>query len=43
MLGSDHDGEILATARTAEQQRRKLNLTWDELIVEAAAEARRAA
>jgi hypothetical protein len=43
MLGSDHDGEILAAARTAEQQRRKLNLTWDELIVEAAAETRRAA
>jgi hypothetical protein len=43
MLGSDHDGEILAAARTAEQQRRKLNLTWDELIVEAAAEARWAA
>jgi hypothetical protein len=43
MLGSDHDDEILAAARTAEQQRRKLNLTWDELIVEAAAEARRAA
>jgi hypothetical protein len=43
MLGSDHDGGILAAARTAEQQRRKLNLTWDELIVEAAAEVKRAA
>jgi hypothetical protein len=32
MLGSDHDGEVLSAARQAEAIRRKLQLTWDELL-----------
>jgi hypothetical protein len=32
MLGSDHDGEVLTAARQAEAIRRKLKLTWDELL-----------
>src|SRR5690242_17855475 len=33
LLGSDHDGEALAAARQAEKLRKKLGLTWDELLV----------
>jgi hypothetical protein len=33
MLGSDHDGEIVNAARAAEKQRRKLGLTWDQLLI----------
>jgi hypothetical protein len=43
MLASEHDGEILAAARTAERERKKLDMSWDELIVAAAVAARRAA
>jgi hypothetical protein len=43
MLGSDQDGEVLNAARMAEKLRRKLGMSWDELIVEAETEARRAA
>jgi hypothetical protein len=32
MLGSDHDGEILAAAKAAEAERRRLELTWAEII-----------
>lgn len=32
MLGSDHDGEVLAAARQAERLRRAARLTWPELI-----------
>jgi hypothetical protein len=32
MLGSAHDGEVLAAARAVEKQRLKLGLTWDQLI-----------
>jgi hypothetical protein len=35
MLGSKHDGEVLLAARKAEELRKKLGATWDELIVEA--------
>ena len=35
MLGSEHDGEILAAARAAETQRRKLGMTWEELLISA--------
>lgn len=37
MLGSDSDGEVLNAARVAEKQRRKLNMTWDDIIIAAAA------
>jgi hypothetical protein len=43
MLGSDHDGEILNAARSAERLRRKLGVSWDDLIVEAVEKVRRAA
>ena len=33
LLGSEHDGEALAAARQAEKIRKKLGLTWDELLV----------
>jgi hypothetical protein len=42
MLGSDSDGEVLNAARVAEKQRRKLGLTWDDIIVAAATEAKAA-
>jgi hypothetical protein len=32
MLGSEHDGEALTAARRAEDQRRKLGMTWAELL-----------
>jgi hypothetical protein len=35
MLGSDHDGERLNAARIVENQRAKLGLPWEELIVPA--------
>jgi len=36
LLGSDHDGEVLAAARQAEKIRQKLGLTWEELLVPSA-------
>jgi hypothetical protein len=33
LLGSEHDGEALAAARQAEKIRKKLGLTWEELLV----------
>jgi hypothetical protein len=33
LLGSDHDGEALAAARQAEKIRKKLGVTWEELLV----------
>jgi hypothetical protein len=33
MLGSNHDNEVLNAARAAENLRRKLGLTWDELLI----------
>jgi hypothetical protein len=35
MLGSDQDGECLNAARKSEAQRKKLGLTWNDLIVPA--------
>lgn len=35
LMGSDHDGECLNAARKAEKLRKKLGLTWDDLIVPA--------
>ena len=32
-MGSDHDGEALAAARQAEKIRKKVGLTWEELLV----------
>ena len=32
LLGSDHDGEVLAAARQAEKIRKKVGLTWEELL-----------
>ena len=32
MLGSAHDGEILAAARAAEAERRRLGATWRQLL-----------
>lgn len=32
MLGSDHDGEVLAAARQAERMRRQAGLAWADLI-----------
>jgi multidrug resistance efflux pump len=44
MLGSEHDGEILSAAHAAEAQRRKLGMTWEELLISAdETEARKAA
>jgi hypothetical protein len=43
MLGSDHAGERDSAARTVEKQRARLNMGWDELIVEADMEFRHAA
>ena len=37
MLGSDSDGEVLNAAHVAEKQRRNLNMTWDDIIITAAA------
>jgi hypothetical protein len=31
MMGSDHDGEALNAARQAEQIRRRLGLTWEQI------------
>ena len=36
MLGSNGDGEVLNAARHAERLRKKLNMSWDELIIAAA-------
>ena len=33
LLGSEHDGEVLAAARQAEKIRKKVGLTWEELLV----------
>ena len=33
LLGSEHDGEVLAAARQAEKIRKKLGVTWEELLV----------
>jgi hypothetical protein len=33
LLGSEHDGEALAAARQAEKLRKKLGVTWEELLV----------
>ena len=33
MMGSDHDGEVLSAARTAERLRRATNLTWSQLLI----------
>ena len=35
MLGSDHDGEIVAAARQAERLRRTAGLTWADIIMPA--------
>lgn len=43
MLGSDHDGEVLAAARTVERLRRKFGVTWEQLVVEASEFKARAA
>ncbi|MFI4986206.1 MAG: hypothetical protein ACHQF3_02095 [Alphaproteobacteria bacterium] len=32
MLGSAHDGEILAAAKSAEAERKRLGATWQELL-----------
>jgi hypothetical protein len=36
LLGSEHDGEALAAARQAEKIRKKVGLTWEELLVPSA-------
>jgi hypothetical protein len=36
LFGSDHDGEALAAARQAEKIRKKLGVTWEELLVPSA-------
>lgn len=33
MLGSDHDGEVVAAARQAERIRKALGLSWDDLLI----------
>lgn len=43
MLGSDRDGEVLNAGRHAERLRRKLNMSWHELVIAAAAAQARAA
>jgi hypothetical protein len=35
MLGSDHDGEVVAAAKQAERLRRKAGITWAEIVVPA--------
>lgn len=42
MLGSSHDGEVLAAARKVEELRKRTGLTWDDLILEAVTTARAA-
>jgi hypothetical protein len=37
MLGSEHDGEVLAAARAAEVLRRRMGAQWDELLTPPAA------
>lgn len=32
MLGSDHDGEVLAAARHAERLRRQANVAWADIL-----------
>jgi hypothetical protein len=32
LMGSDHDGEVLSAARRAERQRKRMGLTWAELL-----------
>jgi hypothetical protein len=39
LLGSPHEGEILNAARQAEQVRRRLKLSWEEIISLPSAEA----
>jgi hypothetical protein len=34
MMGSRHDGEVLAAARTAERMRREAGVSWQELLVD---------
>src|SRR3954466_4710142 len=36
LFGSEHDGEALAAARQAEKIRKKVGLTWEELLVPSA-------
>ena len=43
MLGSDHEGERANAALVVEKQRRKLGMTWDELIISADEAGMRAA
>ena len=43
MLGSDYDPEVLVAARKAEEIRKRLGLTWDDLIAAASEEQRSAA
>jgi hypothetical protein len=43
MLGSERDGEVLNAARHAERLRRKLNASWDELIIAVSESRARAA
>jgi hypothetical protein len=33
MLGSDHDGEVVAAARQAEKLRKALGLSWGDLLI----------
>jgi hypothetical protein len=32
MLGSEHDGEVVAAARAAEELRRRAKLTWPQIL-----------
>jgi len=43
MLGSAHEGEILAAAKAAETERRRLGATWQELLAVAEPELRKRA
>lgn len=43
MLGSDHEGERANAGLVVEKQRRKLGMTWDELIISADEAGMRAA
>jgi hypothetical protein len=36
MLGSDHDGEVLSAARTAERLRQQAGVTWHDIVAPAA-------
>ena len=38
MMGSVHDGECLAAARTAERLRQQAGITWGDLLLEAPAQ-----